>query len=437
MAALQLKSAFLDSHVATAEPAIADRSAPAAQPSGSLPAQARQSQVSTTQPQQLKAGASVQPIPQNRAAANPAASSKETQPASAAPAAMQRPAQAPVQPTVQAQEADAAVASAATDAPASGSPAQPTDQAATASATPDRTNTPNAIPPAHADAIAVPAEIGPDSLREAAAAGDPAALSEIASRYADGKGVQSDLAKAAEWYTKAAERNFAPAEYRLGNLYEKGLGVKRDLTAAKDWYSKAATQGNASAMHNLAVLLAMGADGPVDNAQAVRWFRQAAELGVKDSQYNLGIMSAKGLGTPQDLEASYKWFAIASKSGDEDAAKKRDEVAKALKPDQLKQARADVDLWKAKPLVTSANSVDVPDAWQQTGETATAGIDMKKAVSNIQKILIKNGFDPGEPDGVMGQKTRDAITAFQKAHGMEPTGQVDRALVKALLASND
>lgn len=276
-------------------------------------------------------------------------------------------------------------------------------------------------------------DFGPQALREAVARGDAKAYFEVASRYADGRGVPADLAKAATWYTHAAEAGFAPAQYRIGNFYEKGLGVEREVSAAKTWYQMAAEQGNVSAMHNLAVLYAMGAGGTPDNESAVRWFRQAAEFGVKDSQFNLAILAAKGVGTSQDLIESYKWFAVAAQNGDKDAAEKRDEVAKALRPEQLEKARAIADLWKPRPIVTEANAFEAPDAWQGAAEE-TAAIDMKKAIRNIQLILTKNGYDAGSADGVMGSRTKQAIMEFQKDNGMPVTGEVDEQLVRALLA---
>jgi localization factor PodJL len=278
----------------------------------------------------------------------------------------------------------------------------------------------------------VPVEAGPAPLREAATAGDAKALFEIASRYAEGRGGATDMAKAALWYEKSAELGFAPAQFRIGNFYEKGLGVTRDIGKSKSWYLKAAEQGNASAMHNLAVLFAMGADGATDNDAAARWFVRAAELGVKDSQFNLGILTAKGVGMPQSLEESYKWFALVAKTGDKDAAGKRDEIANSLQPDQLARARAAAELWKPKPLEPNANAVDIPEAWQES-QDKTASLDMKKAVQNIQLILNKNGYAAGQPDGVMGGKTKSAITAFQKDNALEPTGEVDEQLVAELL----
>ena len=285
-------------------------------------------------------------------------------------------------------------------------------------------------------AIVVPQAITPASLSKAAADGDPLALFEIGARYTEGRGVAADLAEAARWYELAAARGFAPAEYRLANLYEKGTGVERDLARARELYEVAANKGNASAMHNLAVLLAtgMGTAQP-DFDGAAKWFQKASELGVRDSQFNLAILYARGNGVKQDLEESYKWFAIAARDGDQDAAEKRDEVANAMRPEQLSSAKARMDLWKPQPLDEKANSADLPDEW--VGKpTKTASVDMKKAIRNIQAILNNNGFNAGTPDGAMGKKTVAAIKAFQKSVGQKESGEIDDALVTELLKRN-
>ncbi|WP_439631409.1 peptidoglycan-binding protein [Shinella sp.] len=285
-------------------------------------------------------------------------------------------------------------------------------------------------------AIVVPEAITPASLSKAATEGDALALFEIGARYTEGRGVATDLAEAARWYELAVARGFAPAEYRLANLYEKGQGVERDLARARELYEIAANKGNASAMHNLAVLLAtgMGTAQP-DFDGAAKWFQKASELGVRDSQFNLAILYARGNGVKQDLEESYKWFAIAARDGDNDAAQKRDEVANAMRPEQLSSAKAKMELWKPQPLDEKTNSADLPDEW--VGKpTKTASVDMKKAIRNIQAILNNNGFKAGAPDGEMGKKTVAAIKAFQKSVGQKETGEIDDALVTELLKRN-
>ncbi|PDT26158.1 hemagglutinin [Rhizobium sp. L9] len=297
-------------------------------------------------------------------------------------------------------------------------------------------NSPTAAAAEPQAAITIPDTVQPKSLADAAQGGDSLALFEIGARYSDGRnGMTVDQKQAAGWYQLSADKGFAPAQYRLGSMYEKGNGVERDIAKAKGFYEQAANRGNASAMHNLAVLYASGALGQQDYATAASWFTKAANLGITDSQFNLAILCARGNGVPADLEESYKWFAIAAKAGDKDAAQKRDEVANAMKPDQLERARAKADLWKPEPLDHRANGIDIPDEWAGTG-MKTATVDMKKAIRNIQAILNNNGFDAGVPDGEMGAKTVAAIKSFQKSIGQEPDGKVSDATVKALLERN-
>ncbi|MBP1885836.1 peptidoglycan-binding protein [Sinorhizobium mexicanum] len=290
-------------------------------------------------------------------------------------------------------------------------------------------------PIAKAGDIVLPEGFGPPALVTAAKGGDPLAFYEIGTRFTEGRGVKEDPAEALKWYQRAADAGVIPAEYRLANLYEKGSGVTRDPVKAKTLYLKAAAAGNASATHNLAVMLASGRDGAPDFAEAAKWFEKAASLGVRDSQFNLAVLYARGNGVKQDLEESYKWFSIAARDGDKDAGEKRDEIAKAMKPEQLASAMAKADAWKAEPADAKANTVDVPDAWVGP-PTKTATVDMTKAVRNIQAILNNNGFDAGQPDGYLGKKTITAIKAFQKSVGQEPTGEITDALVKELLKRN-
>jgi localization factor PodJL len=289
---------------------------------------------------------------------------------------------------------------------------------------------------AAADTIAVPSDIKPASLSEAAAKGDRQALFEIGARYTDGRGVAADRAEAAKWYKLSADRGFAPAQYRLGNMYEKANGVERNLSEAKRYYQLAADQGNAGAMHNLAVLLASDAAGAPDFKAAGDWFIKASNLGVRDSQFNLAILYARGSGVPQSLEESYKWFAIAARDGDADAGQKRDDVAKAMRPEQLASAKAKVETWQATPMNDETNSVNLPAEWTGGEEVKTSSVDMQKAIRNIQAILNNNGFKAGEPDGKLGRATVAAIKNFQKSVGQAPDGRITDELVTALLARN-
>jgi localization factor PodJL len=233
-----------------------------------------------------------------------------------------------------------------------------------------------------------PAASASAGLNEAAQAGNAIAQYELGSRLADGRDVNRDFKTAAVWLEKAATQGLAPAQFRLATLYEKGLGVQRDETIAKLWYQRAGERGNAHAMHNLAVLTAEGGANKPDYATAANWFRKAAELGVRDSQYNLAILYARGLGIEQSLAQSYLWFSLAAAQGDEDAAKKRDEVAARIDPKSLEAAKSLVIQFQAKVPDPSANEVASPAAgWGAIGTKAepkpSARMPAKPKVSRL------------------------------------------------------
>ena len=192
----------------------------------------------------------------------------------------------------------------------------------------------------------------------------------------------ANLEVATQWFERAARQGLAPALYRLGSHYEKGQGVKKDLDKARQLYLQAADKGNAKAIHNLAVLYAEGIDGKPDYRTASQWFRKAADRGIADSQYNLGILYARGIGVDQNLAESYKWFALAAQQGDQDANKKRDDVAGRLDQQSLVAARLAVQTWAVDPPPDDAMNVKAPaGGWDR----ATAAAPAKPAATARRK----------------------------------------------------
>ncbi len=187
-------------------------------------------------------------------------------------------------------------------------------------------------------------------------------------------------------------------------------------------------------MHNLAVLYAEGAGGAPDLERAASLFREAAEHGVRDSQFNLAILHARGLGVPQDLVEAYKWFAVAASSGDEESAKRRDIIAQALSDQDRARAEQEAATFQPLPLESEANEVLMPDNGWRSGDSSTS-VEVRSGselVALVQKLLAENGYDPGPADGLLGEKTVEAISAFQDQAGLPKTGQIDTDLVAAL-----
>jgi len=222
----------------------------------------------------------------------------------------------------------------------------------------------------------LPDAIGGPALRIAAMKGDAAAAYEVGLRFAEGKGVPSNLEEAAKWYDRAARAGVVPAIFRIGTFYEKGMGVKKDADIARRYYTQAADRGSAKAMHNLAVLDADGGGAAANYKNAAQWFRKAAERGVADSQFNLGILYARGIGVEQNLAESFKWFSLAAAQGDADAGRKRDDVAKRLDPQSLAAAKLAIQTFAAEPQPDDAvNVASPPGGW----DNAPAQANMPKA----------------------------------------------------------
>lgn len=280
-------------------------------------------------------------------------------------------------------------------------------------------------------------------LADALIAADASAFIEVARRFGQGDIFPRDIQKSAFWYEQAANKDNAVAQYRLGTLYEEGIGVAKDADEARRWYIRATDNGNALAMHNIAVLYTEGAFGEVDFKEAFKWFERGAAYGVKDSQFNLGILYVRGLGVEASLPQAYKWFDIVAKGGDPDAAEKRDDVAKALTPDQLEIIKKESAAWKKKDWIVSANVVTPPPSYWRDGTELGAAVlhkdqpnlpNSSDLVKEAQVLLSGLGFDAGRPDGVLGKQTKEAVRSFEYELGLPQTGKINQKLVELLKA---
>ena len=95
--------------------------------------------------------------------------------------------------------------------------------------------------------------------------------------YYNGIGVGKDFGEAVKWFRKAAERDYAPAQFFLGLSYYSGHGMPKNDGEAVKWYYKAAEQNYAPAQFGLGVCYEEGQGVPKNNGEAVKWYYKAAE----------------------------------------------------------------------------------------------------------------------------------------------------------------
>jgi TPR repeat protein len=99
-------------------------------------------------------------------------------------------------------------------------------------------------------------------------------------KYERGDNVTVNYQTAMDWYRKAADTGYAPAELSVGILYMAGRGTPQDPKQAADWFRKAAEHGLPEAQVQLAGDLLSGvasADGKPDKVEAMKWLLLGAD----------------------------------------------------------------------------------------------------------------------------------------------------------------
>ena len=106
--------------------------------------------------------------------------------------------------------------------------------------------------------------------------------------YAKGQWIEKNYKQAVWWYQKAAEQDYAVAQFNLGVRYDQGgEGVLLNDKEAVKWYRKAANQGFAKAQYNLGVMYDEGEGVLLNDKEAVKWYRKAANQGHAKAQSRL------------------------------------------------------------------------------------------------------------------------------------------------------
>lgn len=265
-------------------------------------------------------------------------------------------------------------------------------------------------------------DAGPTTLESAAADGNPIARYQLGMRQLEA----GDVASAAILLRRAAEQGVPAAQYRYAKLLETGEGVDIDLEAARRWTERAANAGHRRAMHNLAVMYYYGSGAPREFETAARWFQEAALLGLSDSQFNLALLFESGQGVPLSLADAYAWYMISANSSDPTARERAIALEELLEPEALTQARQVVANFQPRPIDAQANGIYQGQAWDRTPVASAADIE------RAQGFLSVLGYRPGPIDGAIGERTREAIMAFEADQGLPRTGHVDDVLLERL-----
>jgi TPR repeat protein len=182
--------------------------------------------------------------------------------------------------------------------------------------------------------------------------GIPQAAHALSRIYRIGDGVRRDYATAIHWLENAASHSYAPAYHELGRLHLEGIGISKDPNRAAHYFELAADKGHIPARFDLAKLLLRG--GPKDKAMGADQLRSVAESGFAPAQRRLSQQLHSGRNFSRDLIKSYKWITLAVRSWPENGRSELVNellgIERALTPEQLAAAKAEIRAWKPSSL---------------------------------------------------------------------------------------
>ena len=143
--------------------------------------------------------------------------------------------------------------------------------------------------------------------------GDPAAQTLVGEIYSRGLGVKRDIAKAAEWYGKAAEQGVPAAQFALAMILLEAGPEFRDAGRAYKLMQAAADAGNRLAQFNFAQMIPQRDPTAEGMARAVSYYERAAEAGLPEAQYAMAQVHTEGLGGRKaDPAKALEWLTLAA-----------------------------------------------------------------------------------------------------------------------------
>lgn len=144
----------------------------------------------------------------------------------------------------------------------------------------------------------------------------------LAECYLYGLGVEGDYYKWENLLVKAAKKDYAEAQYQLG---EKNDYL--DSEEAVKWYRKAADQGHVKAQYELGICYlsnhgVRGRDKAKNEKKGMAWVLKSANRGYAPAMFAMGCIYKDGLENmelEEDEELAFKWFLKAAKKGSSEA----------------------------------------------------------------------------------------------------------------------
>lgn len=145
-------------------------------------------------------------------------------------------------------------------------------------------------------------------FQAAADLGNADAMYALGVLFKEGRGVATDLARAAGLLEAAAAQDLPEAQIEFAVMLFNGQGVNRDEARAAQLFRRAALRGNPVAMNRYARLLAVGRGVAADPRMAAQWHTLARLMGAQDDWLHNFVQRMDPVLRDQAERAAQAWF---------------------------------------------------------------------------------------------------------------------------------
>jgi len=153
-----------------------------------------------------------------------------------------------------------------------------------------------------------PGRSAADYYRQAAERYFARAMLKLGNMYRDGDQVKADPLQASRWFYLCTRQGVAACAFHAGVMLDDGEGITADPAGALRFYRFGAEQGYAPALNRLALLYLFGKGTKADPAKALDLLQQAAGKGSVSASYYLGLLYFEGKVVGRDLHKARHYF---------------------------------------------------------------------------------------------------------------------------------
>lgn len=119
---------------------------------------------------------------------------------------------------------------------------------------------------------------------------------------------QGQYASAVDCFRQAAESDYGPAQWALGQCYDNGHGVPKNWDISAEWYRKSADNDCPEGQYELGLCYEGGFGVDESPSMAVYWYKKAAAANDTNAIFRLGHCYENGLGVTRDYNEAYNWY---------------------------------------------------------------------------------------------------------------------------------